>query len=336
MSALATDMPSSLMAPSNNGIRQADLAVFQQRWWVEIAKGNADYRELQVRTDDTVVGSLAFILVRNRIGNRLGYPPIWSHLGGPVVSQAVDREKRPEIIRGLMAQLPNNISFKFVCDPAATDADIIKQEFEEAGFIHSTETTYLQYPEDMGVLARLSGESKRQIVSAPKKLRVIDIGADEFIAFYQANLATAGKQCYAPMQIARDLIVRGQQGDALQVRVIAARQASEDSLLDAAIAFAWDHKRYYLWMVTHRHSLRDGSQPKPHPHAGKLLIFEGTEDARRRGLIFDADGATTRGNETLYRDRLKFPRAEYRDVFHRDTKLHRLYKQIKPRIRPLG
>jgi hypothetical protein len=332
MSTLVTDLPSRLVAQLTYGIRQTDLAVFQQRWWFEIAKGDADYRELQVRDGNTVVGSFPFIVVRNKLGNKLGFPPIWSHLGGPVVSQEVDREERAEIMRGLMGQLPGNISFKFVCDPNALDSDLIKQEFERVGFTHSTETTYLQYPHDVGVLDRLTGESKRQIVAAPKKLRVEDLSADEFISFYKSNLIDAGKQCYAPLDIARELIVRGQEGTPRQIRVVGARQ-KDSLLLDAAIAYAWDNKRYYLWMVTHRHMPKDDSVSKPHPHAGKLLIVEGTEDARKRGLVFDADGATTQGNETLYRDRLKFPHVELRDVYYRDTTLHQVYKRLKPRIR---
>jgi hypothetical protein len=336
MSALMSDLTKCALAESTHGIRQEDLAVFQQQWWFDIARGDSEYCELQVREDGVILGRLAYIAVRNRLGNKLGFAPVWSHLGGPIVSQALDKEERSRTIRRLLGQLPGNISFKFVCDPGARDAGLIKDEFEKAGFSRSTETTYLQYPQDTGVLERLTGESRRQISSAPKKLEVVEIGADEFIAFYRENLAAAGKECYASLEIARDLIVRGQESDTQQIRVIAARQRGESSRLDAAIAYAWDRRRYYLWLVTHRHTSRDASISKPHLHAGKLLIFEGTEDARRRGLIFDADGATTQGNETLYRNRLKFPHTEFRDVFSRDTRLHQVYKQLKPRLRIPG
>jgi hypothetical protein len=314
------------------GTSPYDLAVFQQPWWLEIAKRGEDYREFVVRKCGKIVGSLGFVVATNKAGNRLGFPPIWAHLGGPVLDQSLNHIEKAEALRRLMVQLPRNISFKFVCSPDTADAGAIRQEFRRAGFECSSETTYLQYPDDKGILERLTGESRRQIASASKRLRVTDLGADDFIAFYEANLATAGKSSYASLQIARDLIVRGLEAEIPQVRVIAAKKMAGGAPLDAAIAYAWDSKRYYLWMVTHRcysHGLHD----KPHPHAGKLLILIGTEDARNRGLIFDADGATTDGNETLYRDRLKFPHVEFRDVFIRDTRLHKLYKQLKPRLR---
>lgn len=320
-----------LLAQSGVGICHADLAVFQQPWWLEIARGSAKYRELEVRRDGIVVGSLAFIVVTNRFGNKLGFPPIWSHLGGPVVSHDLDTQDRATVIRELISQLPANISLRFVCTSDSPDADVVRLEFKRVGFSHDTEVTYLQYPGDQGILERLSGESRRQIASAPKRVEIVDVDADEFIEFYDTNLRASGKQSYAPLRSARDLIVKGRAREAPQVRVIAARQA-KGGPLDAAIAYAWDKKRYYLWMVTHRRTSGAG-QSKPHPHAGKYLILDGTEDARRRGLIFDADGATTEGSQTLYRDRLKFPRAEHRDVFFRDTGMYALYKGLRLKLR---
>ena len=200
------------------------------------------------------------------------------------------REERAGVIRELIAQLPRNASFRFVCNPATSDADLTKLEFTRAGFEWSTETTYLQHPSDEGILERLFGESRRQIASAPKKLQVLDISADEFVDFYEVNLRESGKKPYAPLQCVRDLIKRGQRGDAPQMRVVAAKHRREGAPLDAAIAYAWDKKRLYLWLVTHRYS-SDNSRDKPHPHAVKLLILAGTEIARKMGLIFDADGA---------------------------------------------
>jgi hypothetical protein len=329
------DMPSRLLLQSGIFTDTADLMVFQEPWWIGIAKGGSDFCELQVRRNNVTVGSLAFILVRNKFGNKLGFPPVWSHLGGPVVSQDLDREKRADAIRELVAQLPRNISLRFVCSPATSDADLTKQEFTRAGFEYSTEITYLQYPGDSGILERLSGKSRRQIISASKRLQIIDIGADEFVSFYEANLAAAGKKSYASLESARNLIKRGQKGDAPQIRVIAAKQKREGAPLDAAIAYAWDNKRFYLWLMTHRR-LSDNSPDKPHPNAIKLLIIAGTEAARKTGLIFDVDGATTTGSQTLYRDILKFPHAEFRSVFTRDTKMYGLYKRFQMKFRGLN
>ena len=323
-----TDMPFSTFGHPGSSHNDLGFPVFQQQWWLQLAKGDADYREMQVRHDGALVGYLPFVVAVNRLGNRLGFPPIWSHLGGPVVNQELEREERATVIRQLIAQLPSKMSFRFVCSSDGPDADLVREEFEKAGFCRLAETTYLQYRDDIGILERLSGESRRQIVSAQNSLEVVDLSAPEFVEFYAANLATAGKRSYASLQSAHNLIVKGTEADPLRVRVIGAKQKSKGAPLDAAIAYVWDQKRYYLWLVTHRIS-SGSSDPKPHPHAGKLLILVGTEDARRRDLIFDTDGGSSTGSRTLYRDRLKFPHAELRDVFIRDTRTYALYSRIR-------
>jgi len=333
-SALAMDLPCPVPRQSTIGVRRSDLAVFQQPWWLDIAKRGESFRELLVRQDGIVVGSLVFVLATNHIGNRLGFPPIWSHLGGPVVDQALNRHEKSDLIRRLVAQLPRNISFKFVCDPNASDAGLISQAFREAGFEHRTETTYVQRSQDPDILSRLSSKHKGHLRRADRDLEVLQLDADEFIKFYRSNLEAAGKQSYASLETARDLIAIGQQHDVQQVRVFAARPRTPGSPFDAAIACAWDNHRYYLWMLTRRRLM--GGHPidiKPHGDAVKLLIFRATQHARTLDLAFDVDGATTEGAKNLYDDILKFPLVESRDVFIRDTSFYKLYKQFQPALR---
>ena len=68
----------------------------------------------------------------------------------------------------------------------------------------------------------------------------------------------------------------------------------------------------------------------------QLPLLDGYEVARKMGLIFDADGAITEGNQILYRDRLKFPHVEFRNVFTLDTKMNGLYKQFQMKFRRLS
>jgi hypothetical protein len=322
---------------SDFGAFQANLAVFQQPWWLEIARGDEDYRELQVRRNGMIVGNLAFIVVTNKLGNKLAFPPIWSHLGGPVVSQALDRDERAGVIRQLIARLPGKVSFKFVCNPNTADADLIRQAFEEEGFEHRAETTYLQRPEGPDILSRISSKHKGHLRRAERDLDVVQIGADEFIEFYRANLRAAGKQCYASLKNARDLIATGQESSAPQVRVFAARRKGAASPLDAAIACAWDSERYYLWMVTRRRLQGFGpGAGRPHGDAVKLLILRATQHAQSLNLIFDVDGAASEGANNLYGEILKFPIVESRDVFVRDTRLQKIYRQFQPKLRELS
>jgi hypothetical protein len=314
-------------------MRQADLAVFQQPWWLEIARREEDYRELQVCEGGIVLGNLSYIVATNHIGNRLGFPPIWSHLGGPVLNGVLSRSEKSDVLRRLVGQLPRSISFKFVCNPNANDSALIRQSFQEAGFEHRTETTYVQRSEDPDIMHRLSSKHKGHLRRAARDLDVLEVGADEFIEFYQSNLKAAGKESYASLKNARDLIVKGQERDVPQVRIFAAAQRTAGSPLDAAIACAWDNERYYLWMLTRRRFTEgpaDGT--KPHGDAVKLLIFRATQHARSLSLTFDVDGATTEGAKNLYDDILKFPLVESRDVFIRDTRLFKLYKRLQPRV----
>lgn len=309
----------------------ASLPVFQQPWWLEIAARDEDTREFTVRREGAIVGQLPFIVVKDIIGNKLGFPPVWSHLGGPIVSSTLDRAAKAEVLHQLLAQLPRSISFKFVCSTTSGDVDLIRQAFLAQGFDHRVETTYVQLPEDPDILSRLSAKHRGHIRRADRDLKVIEIGADPFIEFYQSNLKAAGKDSYAPIRNARDLIVRGQSREAPQVRAFAARRRTPGARLDAAIACAWDDERYYLWMTTRRRpSPSDQVGDRPHGDAIKLLILTATQHAQSLNLVFDVDGAITDGANNLYHDILKFPRVESRDVFIRDTALYSVYKRIKP------
>jgi hypothetical protein len=332
MSALVTELPPHFAGPSRVGERWSDLAVFQQPWWLEIATRGEDYRELQVSQGGAVVGTLGFVLVTNHVGNRLGFPPVWAHLGGPILDPDLGRSAKVDVLRRLVAQLPRNISFKFVCNPVGHDADLIRQAFRGVGFEHHAETTYVQHCSDRDIMSRLSAKRRGQLRRADRDLDVLEIDADRFIEFYRSNLKEAGKKSYASLTNAHDLIVKGQEGSAPQVRVLAARRKAENPPLDAAIACAWDDSRYYLWLLTRRLHM-DANGRKPHGDAVKLLIFRATEHARSLNLTFDVDGATTEGAKNLYDDILRFPLVESRDVFIRDTRMYSLYKRLKPRLR---
>ena len=228
-------MPCPSTEQSGIGLGQGGLAVFQQSWWLDIAKRGEDYRELRIRQEGMVAGSLGFVVATNQIGNRLGFPPIWAHLGGPVVNQALNRGEKADVFRRLVAQLPRNISFKFVCNPNANDSDLIRQAFREEGFEHLTETTYVQHSHDPDIMSRLSSKRKGHLKRADRDLDVLQIDADKFIEFYRSNLKAAGKESYASLKTARDLIARGQENSAPQVRVFAARPKTGGPRFDARV-----------------------------------------------------------------------------------------------------
>jgi len=310
------------------------LPVFQQRWWIEIAQGKASYRAAIVRKNGDIVGILPYCVSRNRAFMLLGRAPYWSHLGGPAVSQALSDKEKAEVFCGLIEQLPRTISFQIVCGPEAKDADLIRKAFKDTAFLHTTQATYIETLKDPDIMSRLTPKHQGHIRRARKILNVIGLTAEEFISFYQTNLDEAGKKSHSPLNVARDLVAKGQGRRPPQVRVFAARRKKEspedpDPPLDAAIACAWDDERYYLWMLTRRRYSTDSPHKKPHGDATKLLIAEAINHAREMRLTFDADGVTTPGTEQLYRDNLRMPHKQYRDVFDRPTTLYQLFQKYR-------
>jgi hypothetical protein len=315
------------------GIDHSDLPVFQQNWWVRIAQQSARFGEAQVYEDGVVVGSLPYIVTKRSVGLVIpwGVSPHWSHLGGPVVSQALSKAGKANVLGQLIAQLPRKIPFQFICSHLTDDAELIRQAFINAGFKYSRMVTYSQSPEEADVMGRINSKNRSHIKVADKLLEVIEISADEFTSFYEANLKAAGLVSYSPLNVARELIIKGRDRAAPQVRVIAARKRKDGSPYDAAIACAWDNERYYLWMMTHRR--HDPGHDQPNRDAMKLLIVKAMDHAQSLGLTFDVDGFTKQSHEKLYKEILKVPNREFRDVFDRAMGLARLFEIYRPKIK---
>lgn len=275
------------------------------------------------------MGSLPYVVRRTKVGTRWGAPPDWAHLGGPVVSQMLTDAEKSEVLARLIAQLPKNVSYGFVCSCYTDDAPLVTRAFTDAGFTHFTEKTYYQSPSEPDVLSRLKRKHRLHLESARRELEIVELGEGEFIDFYSANLADVAVRARLPLASARALIARGRSGG--QVRIFAARRKSAGAPLDAAIACAWDKVRYYYWMSTRRRpsdQLHDGS----HPDAIKLLIVNAMAHARSLGLVFDTDGCSTVGSENLYKELLQIPNKGLRDVFERVTKLQLWYIALQGRL----
>ena len=285
----------------------------------------------QVLEDGVVVGILPYIVERRKFAIRWGGCPAWSHLGGPVVSQALSDARKADVLRRLIAQLPRNIAFEFAHCPASKDIPLIRQAFREAGFVHSTQPTYSQPPEAADVMGRLKAKHRNHITSADRTLEVVEIDAGCVHPVLRSQYQRRRPAMLFALTIAHDLIATGRAADAPQVRAIAARRKSDgspgqDVPLDAAIACAWDNDRDHFWMATRRYHSDDSREARPHADAIKLLIVKAMAHARELGLTFDADGVNNPGAEKLFRDLLKMPNLEERDVFKRLTLAARLFE----------
>jgi hypothetical protein len=243
------------------------------------------------------------------------------------------------VIHSLLEQLPRWASFNFVCNPDLSYADLVRSAFKRSGFGHTTQTTYLRLPSEDNVLNARKSKHKGHIKRAAKELDCVDVGAKEFVQFYETNLKAGKKKSYSPLDtmtfLIEEAVSRG------QARAIAARPNSRSqsvdhgrsSPYDAAIVYAWDNDRCYYWLSTLRIAFADNSDAKPHPDATKLLVVRAMEAAQAMNLIFDVDGVTTPGAENFYRNMLGISREERRDVFDRETILERFYQRYRQQFK---
>jgi hypothetical protein len=334
---LSNDRPIEATIISNRGIDQSRLPIFEQDWWVDIARNSAGFRELTVLEDGLVVGRLAFTVPRNRLGFRSGGNLPTCHLGGPALAESLSPKRLAEVLDGLLEQLPPNIPFHFIVSAHVSYAPYVREAFKKAGFKHSTQANYLRRPtasRTSNIVGGFSRKRRAHINSADRTLEVMEINSEDFISFYRANLKASGRAPNFPLGIAQDFIAKGICRG--QVRVIAAQRKMDNTEnvnhapYDAAVACAWDKERYYYWLSTRRHADRvDSHRPHPHPDAIKLLILKAMSHAEQLGLTFDADGATTPGRSHLYKDILSLHEEETRDVFERITFFARLFNRIK-------
>jgi hypothetical protein len=315
-----------------------DLSVFSQDWWLDIARKSPDFREVKVVRENRVVGRLPFVLWRNRLGLSCGQDPYWSHLGGPILDEGLDRSAQAEVIRLLLEQLPRWTSYSFVCDPNLSYADLLRNAFRDAGFEHSTQITYVRFPDEADVLDSRKRKHRGHIKRAAKSLACVDISANEFVQFFEENLKTKGRRSYAPLgdlpHLIEEAIAHG------CARAIAARPhldegSGEDSRrrpYDAAILYLWDTTRCYYWLSTHRVASGGDPADRPHPDAIKLLAIKAIEHAQAMNLIFDADGVVTPGADHLYHNILGLKSEQRRDVFRRWNALERIYQTSRRRL----
>lgn len=331
-------LPPDGKRPLGSDPSQSDLPIFNQDWWITIARGSSQYRELRIVDRDVVLGKLPYVLSRSH-GFFQAHDPYWSHLGGPIVDERLSRKEQAEVVQQLLAKFPRWCSGHFVCDPNRSYADLVRAAFKRAGFEHTYQTTYVRYPTDAPVTNLRKGKHNGHIRRASQRLDCVDINATEFVRFYEANLKAKTKTSYAPLEIVTPLtdeaVRRG------QARAIAARpkdswataKDSEFALYDAAIVYVWDQSHCYYWMSTHRLDCSENLYPKPNPDAIKFLAVHAMQHAQEMNLVFDADGVTTHGSEHLYRNMFGLQKEECRDVFQRKTALERFARNVVQKSR---
>jgi hypothetical protein len=319
---------SSIHCLSFDNVDQFDLAIFQQDWWLRIARGSAPLKEVRVHgSNGAVVGSLSYIVQHNALGIATGASPHLSRVSGPIIDKNLSDQEMTDVVARLIAKLPN-ISFTFSISEHAPNACLIRQAFKCAGFDCCEQVNYSQPPADQA--NRLGAKLSEHIKQAHKKLNVVSIDPDRFISFYHDNLkAVDNKKSYFPLEVAKELITISMNRAPPQARILAASRKEPETpcgipIIDAAICIVWDSERCYYWLSTHR---KDS-----HPDATKLLIVKAMTHARRLGLVFDADGANTPGTQRLFKVIFRMPNEERRYIFTRASKWSQLYQRHRSKF----
>jgi hypothetical protein len=323
---------SSIMAENSDAPFQNmswfGLTIFEQDWWLKIARGSGCLKEVQVQgSSGAVIGGLTYVMQRNAIGIASGGSAHLSRLNAPIVSDALSESEKASALAQLIDKLPN-ISFSFSISQHTPNAALIRQAFECAGFQCSEQINYSQTPEDC--VNRQGKKLREHIKQARNQLNIIDLSPDEFISFYQDNLRAAdNKKCYFPIETARGLITASLNRSPPQARIIAAHKKAakrfcEQPTIDAAICIVWDDKRCYYWLSS-RHN-------ESHPDAIKLLIATAMEHAKMLGLTFDADGANTPGAQRLFKTIFRMANEERRYVLTRTSRLSQLYESNRSKV----
>jgi len=327
--------------PANDTIEQfGAVAAYQQPWFDAVASYGRKRKRIEVKSKDgKVLAALTYTLERRHKILMFGSTPSWSHINEPLIDASLNDDQRVVVLRRLVRKLPRSASLKFICNPAEKECErnVLIAAFKAAGFEHGHQVTYREKPSDPDVMSpdNVNGFDRKRrgnIRRAEKNVEFSeDLDANEFMAFYGANLRAAGMKPYSPLHIAQKLVATGQALDltnrfftngngervrAKQVVVFAAREKSgiegnKKAPLVAAIACLFDSKYCYYWMTTRR-----TSSDNKYDDTVKALIVRARARARDIGVTFDADGVSTAGTKEFY-EKLHFPHKLERDIFIR-------------------
>src|SRR5271170_6473132 len=86
-------------------IDRLKLSIFQQDWWLNIARGSARLEEVQVHSPNgAVIGSLPYIVQHSALGVPSGGGAHLSHVIGPIVSKNLSDEEKSEVLGQLIGK----------------------------------------------------------------------------------------------------------------------------------------------------------------------------------------------------------------------------------------
>jgi len=259
--------------------------IFHETWWLDTAT-HGNYGIAETSHAGKVVGRLPYAITR-RSGMRCNLLPLLTHFLGPAIddlegSANTQFQKRLSICDELIRKLPDASLHKISCHRGVTDI----VAFQAARFASGVQFTCEILPADSRLVWKQMRDKTRNVIRrAREAFDVVEIGSQEFLRFYEANLA--GKNAYDLPTCARIIEACLDRG---RGKIFSAQTA--DGQLTAAIFCAWDRTSMYYLMSTR--SQESGNS------AVSLLLWNAIEHAMKLKVIFDFDGFYSNGSILFY------------------------------------
>jgi hypothetical protein len=259
--------------------------IFHERWWLD-AVSDGDMQTAELRSNGRLIAWMPYRLSRRR-GFAVSVMPDLTHLLGPAIDEGRGSSNnrwlhRLEAVGELIRQLPPLGLFSQTCHPDTSDV----LGFQAQGFDSFVQFSAEVEPAAQDATWRRMRDKTRNVIRRAQERGNVDPIDDpgEFERFYSANLARFGERSYFDLRRITPLFNAARRSD--QARILGVRNARRE--LVAAVFYVWDRRR--MWYLL---STRDANVPDN--GAVSLLIWEGIQEASRRGLVFDFDGIASEG-----------------------------------------
>ncbi|MFL9960027.1 GNAT family N-acetyltransferase [Paraburkholderia sediminicola] len=271
--------PRRVLTPSNL-ILDRERSIFHETWWLDIASGGR-WTLATVEESGTIVGEMPYYVSRKGVWRACVNPPLTRTLGPLIVdsgqSPMAEFQHRVSVTTKLIEQIPRVDRFFQVFDPRIRDA----VAFSLNGYNVSLGFTFRISCEQTREEAwrRIRKYTRNLIVKAEQELTVKTVpSADDFLNFYNANLADRKQRNAYGTQVMGDLVKAFIYRNA--GTIIGAY--STDGVMVAAVGLVWDSRTMYYLLTTRAQEAHSGSI--------SLLIWNAIQIAIQRKLVLDLDG----------------------------------------------
>lgn len=268
--------------PHNPGnlMLESERSIFHEPWWLDIASGG-HWALATVEESGSIVGSMPYYVSRKSVWQTCVNPPLTRTLGPLIASTgqspAVEFQHRVSVTSKLIEQIPRVDRFFQVFDPRIKDAVAFSLNGYNVSLGFTFRISCDQTCEE--AWRRIRKYTRNLIDKAQKELTVRTVSSvDEFLDFYNANLADRKQKNAYNQHIMRELVKAFVNRNA--GTLIGAYSAQGN--LVAAVGLVWDSRTIYYLLTTRSQNAHGGSI--------SALIWHAMQIAIRRKLVLDLDG----------------------------------------------